>query len=161
MSMSHTRRLFKTDTSHNILNTLNLPLPPVEMANVVKGHLSRLNFLHKAEIVDGIKVTHFLEANYLIDMIIDVVWLQGLYVDINRKRLDCVSSLAGAAVHNALKAYHKGIYKNVNASTEQFYDIYSSIIVLINRIRLDDVSRERYKSLCRSIIKHGEADLGL
>ncbi|KAG1895256.1 uncharacterized protein F5891DRAFT_1194311 [Suillus fuscotomentosus] len=134
--------LWVTNVSHNIFNTLNLHLSPVERADVVKGHLSRLNFLHKAEIVDDIEP-------------------QGLYVDINRKRLDCVSSLAGAAVHSALKAYHEGIYENVNTSTEQFYNIYSSIIALINRIRLDDVLKERYKFLCRSIIRYGEADLGL
>ncbi|KAG2144094.1 uncharacterized protein EDB93DRAFT_1105007 [Suillus bovinus] len=142
-SMSHTRRLFKTYASHNILNALNLRLPPAERANVVQGYLSGLNFLHKVEMVDRIEVTHFLEADYLIDMIVDVVWQEGLYVDIDTERLDCVFGLAGAAVHNALKAYHEGTYEKVDASAEQFYDTYSSIIVLINRIRLDDVLRER------------------
>lgn len=38
--------------SHNILNALNLHLLPVERADVVKGHLSGLNFLCKAEIAN-------------------------------------------------------------------------------------------------------------
>jgi hypothetical protein len=51
-SMSHTRRLFKTYASHNVLDALNLRLPPVERAGVVQGYLSSgLNFLHKIEIV--------------------------------------------------------------------------------------------------------------
>ncbi|KAG2113134.1 uncharacterized protein F5147DRAFT_770993 [Suillus discolor] len=65
------------------------------------------------------------------------------------------------AVHNTLKAYREGTYENVDASAEQFYDVYSSIMALIGRIRLDDALRERYKSLCKSIIRRGEADIGL
>jgi hypothetical protein len=67
----------------------------------------------------------------------------------------------GAAVHNAIKAYREGTYENVDASAEQFYDTYNSIMVLIRRIRLDDALREQYVSLCNLIISRGKADLGL
>jgi hypothetical protein len=95
------------------------------------------------------------------NMIVDVIWQEGLYPDIDLENLDCVFGLAGAAVHNAIKAYREGTYENVDASAEQFYDTYNSIMVLIRRIRLDDALRERYVSLCNLIISRGKADLGL
>ncbi|KAG1875801.1 hypothetical protein F4604DRAFT_1924869 [Suillus subluteus] len=140
---------------------LNLRLPPEERAIVVQAHLSGLQFLHKVEIVDGVEVTRFFEADYFFNMIVDVIWQEGLYLNIDIEKLDCVFGLAGAAVHNALKAYREGTYENVDASAEQFYDAYNAIIKLINKIRLDDMLRERYIHLCNLIITRGEADLGM
>ncbi|KAG1816372.1 uncharacterized protein BJ212DRAFT_1299659 [Suillus subaureus] len=94
----------------------------MERAGIAQGYLSSgLNFLHKIEIVNGVETTHFLEAKYLMNMIVDVIWQEGLYPDINLENLDCVFGLAGAAVHNAIKAYHE---------------------VLIRQIHLDDALRE-------------------
>ncbi|KAG2144763.1 hypothetical protein BD769DRAFT_1382657 [Suillus cothurnatus] len=82
--------------------------PPVERAGIVQGYLSSgLNFLHKIEIVNGFEITHFLEADYLMNMIVDVIWQEGLYPNIDLENLNCVFSLVGAAVHNAIKAYHE------------------------------------------------------
>lgn len=176
-AMSHTRRLFKTHATHNIQDALHLHLPPVERAIAVKAHLSGLEFLHKVKIVstlsrklfedsfctevDGVEVTRFFEAEYLINMMVDVIWQRGLYHDIDLEKLDCAFGLAGAAVHNALKAFHEGTYEDVEASADQFYDTYNSIMMLIKEIRHDNTLRERYETLCNIIIARGQADLGL
>lgn len=94
-------------------------------------------------------------------MIVDVVWKEGLYDDIDEERLDYVFGLGGAAVHNAIKAYLGGTYKNVEASADQFHDTYSAIMALIHNLKLDDALRERYESLCKLIIRRGEAEMGL
>ncbi|KAG1831936.1 hypothetical protein F4604DRAFT_1695006 [Suillus subluteus] len=81
------------------------PAPGEEMAHkaaVVPTLLKNLNYLHKLELY------WLLEAQYFVDMIIDVVWQKGLYKYINPLQLDSAITLAGAAVHNALKAYCMG-----------------------------------------------------
>jgi hypothetical protein len=65
------------------------------------------------------------------NMIVDVIWQEGLCPNIDLENLNCVFSLVGAAVHNAIKAYHEGTYENIDASAEQFYNTYNSIMVLI------------------------------
>ncbi|KAG2046194.1 hypothetical protein BDR06DRAFT_977668 [Suillus hirtellus] len=133
-AMSHMRRLFKTYATHNIQDALHLRLPPAERAIVVKAHLSGLEFLHKVEIVDGVKVTHFFKAKYLINMMVDVIWQWGLYHNINLEKLDCAFGLTGAAVHNALKVFREGTYEDVEVSADQFYDTYNAIMMLIKEI---------------------------
>ncbi|KAG1834929.1 hypothetical protein F4604DRAFT_1944787 [Suillus subluteus] len=88
------------------------PAPGEEMAHkaaVVPTLLKNLNYLHKLELHDdNIEQYWLLEAQYFVDMIIDVVWQKGLYKYINPLQLDSAITLAGAAVHNALKAYCMG-----------------------------------------------------
>jgi hypothetical protein len=102
-----------------------------------------------------------LEADYFVKMIIDVIWQKGLHEYINPVQLDSVMALSGAAVHNALKAHHMGRFDSINASAEQFYDVYHAILVLIDRIWADPALRARYETLQQLIVTQGCKHIGL
>ncbi|KAG2085468.1 uncharacterized protein F5147DRAFT_793648 [Suillus discolor] len=86
--MSNMQRTFRDYAANIVQTALNLRLPisaePQEEAAhkiaVVPILLKDLNFLHKFELDDdGIKQCQLLEADYFVEMIINVVWQKGLY----------------------------------------------------------------------------------
>ncbi|KAG1848551.1 hypothetical protein DFJ58DRAFT_796389, partial [Suillus subalutaceus] len=162
--MSNVWRLFRDYAANIIQTALGLCLPissqPGEevahKATVVPELLKDLNFVHKLELDDdGIEQCRLLEADYFIEMIIHVVWQKGLHEYIDLVKLNSAMALGRAAVHNALKAHHTGRFDSVDASAKQFYDIYNSILELIDRIRADPALRARYKMLQQLIVTRG------
>ncbi|KAG2141323.1 hypothetical protein DEU56DRAFT_755026 [Suillus clintonianus] len=85
--MSNIRQLFKDYAIHNIQKDLSLHLP-IEQQGAEVLHkkmlvltlLNSLNFLHKFEYDNsGTLVCHMFEAEWFVNMIIDVIYLNGLY----------------------------------------------------------------------------------
>ncbi|KAG2140559.1 hypothetical protein DEU56DRAFT_755177 [Suillus clintonianus] len=136
-SMSQTQRFFKMYVSHNVQSALDLRLPVMEKAKAVKQLLlPRLKFLHKIE----------MEASILM---------------FDLEKLNCIFVIMGAAVNNILKVYHEGMYKNVHAFTDNFYNPYSTVMTLIDDIWSDDALREWFELLCNLIITLRQSDMGM
>ncbi|KAG1742355.1 uncharacterized protein EDB91DRAFT_1247741 [Suillus paluster] len=82
-------------------------------------------------------------TNWFINMIIDVLFLNGLYQYMNEENLDSVFGLARAASHNALSGFRNGTYSNIDASAEHFCEPYGRVMALIKLIQHDNAKRER------------------
>ncbi|KAG2119709.1 uncharacterized protein F5147DRAFT_647606 [Suillus discolor] len=144
------------DYATNIVQTaLNLRLPissepdkeVTHKAVLVLELLKNLNFLHKLELgEDSIEWYLLLEAEYFVDVIVDIIWQKRLYDTI---------ALTEAALQNALKAYWIGRFESINASAEQFYDTYKVILVLIDSIRADSALKVRHERLQELIVTWG------
>ncbi|KAG1862635.1 hypothetical protein F4604DRAFT_1674212 [Suillus subluteus] len=167
--MSSIRRLFKEYAIYNIQKDLSLRLP-IEQQGAEVPHKKRLvptllqslDFLHKFAYDDsGTLVCYPLEAEWFVNMIVDVIFLNGLHPYVNAENFDSVFGLAGAAAYNALSCFKKGTYKNVDASAEQFCDPYGRVIALIKLIRSDDTKRARLMRLCNLIITRGRELIGI
>ncbi|KAG1879756.1 hypothetical protein F4604DRAFT_1679347 [Suillus subluteus] len=167
--MSNTRRLFKDYAIHNIQKNLGLHLP-IEQQGAEVHHkkmlvltlLESLDFLHKFKYDDsGTLVCYAFEADWFVDMIVDVIYLNGLHQHLNAENFDAVFGLAGAAAFNALSCFKKGVYENIDASTEQFCDPYSRIVAMMQLIQRDNAKKERLMWLCNLIIARGREILGL
>ncbi|KAG1767871.1 hypothetical protein EV702DRAFT_1203528 [Suillus placidus] len=167
--MSNICRLFKDYAIYNIQNDLSLCLP-IEQQGAEVPHKKRLvptlleslDFLHKFQYDDnGTLVCYTFEVEWFVNMIVDVIYLNGLYPYVNAENFDSMFGLAGAAAYNALSCFSKGTYKNIGTSAEQFSNPYSRIVALIKLIRSDDTKRARLMWLCNLIIMHGRELIGL
>ncbi|KAG2029025.1 hypothetical protein BDR03DRAFT_1019000 [Suillus americanus] len=168
--MANVWQLFRDYATIIIQTELGLCLPiysehgeeVAHKATVVPELLKDLNFLHKIELDgNGIEQCRLLEADYFVEMIVHVVWQKGLHRYIDPARLDSAMALGGAAVHNAVKAHRTGRFDSVDASAEQFYDVYQSILGLIDRIRADPALRARYETLEQLIVTWGRERMDL
>ncbi|KAG2363759.1 hypothetical protein BDR07DRAFT_1375532 [Suillus spraguei] len=167
--MSNTRHLFKDYAIHNIQKDLGLCLL-IEQQGAKVQHkktlvptlLESLDFLHKFKYDDsGTLVCYVFKADWFMDMIVDVIYLNGLHQHLNAENFNAVFSLAGAAVFNTLSCFKKGVYKNINAFTEQFCDPYSRIVAMMQLIQCNNAKKERLMWLCNLIIAHGREILDL
>ncbi|KAG1814013.1 uncharacterized protein BJ212DRAFT_1300874 [Suillus subaureus] len=138
--MSNTHHLFKDYAIHNIQKDLGLHLP-IEQQGAKDNR--------------GTLVCYVFEADWFMDMIINVIYLNGLHQHVNTENFDTVFSLTGAVAFNALSCFKKGIYKNIDASTEQFCDLYSRIVTMIKLIQCNNTKKERLMWLCNFIIACG------
>ncbi|KAG1860949.1 hypothetical protein F4604DRAFT_1957684 [Suillus subluteus] len=115
--MSSIRRLFKEYAIYNIQKDLSLRLP-IEQQGAEVPHKKRLvptllqslDFLHKFAYDDsGTLVCYPLEAEWFVNMIVDVIFLNGLHPYVNAENFDSVFGLAGAAAYNALSCFKKDL----------------------------------------------------
>ncbi|KAG2349795.1 hypothetical protein BDR05DRAFT_994786 [Suillus weaverae] len=167
--MSNICRLFKDYAIYNIQKDLSLCLPIKQQGTEVPHKkrlvpmlLESLDFLHKfAYDETNTLVCYTFEADWFVNMIVDVIFLNGLHPYVNAENFNSMFGLAGAAAYNTLSCFRKGTYKNIDASTEQFCDPYSRIIALIKLIQSDDTKRARLMQLCNLIIMHGQELIGL
>ncbi|KAG1830762.1 hypothetical protein EV424DRAFT_1343302 [Suillus variegatus] len=68
-----------------------------------------LDFIYKFEYDDrGTLVCHTFKADWFMNMIVDVIFLNGLHLHLNMKNIDTVFGLAGAAAFNTLSYFRKG-----------------------------------------------------
>ncbi|KAG1828221.1 hypothetical protein EV424DRAFT_1344933 [Suillus variegatus] len=98
MCMSNVRCLFRDHATNIVQMALNLHLP------ITSGLGDKV--AHKGD--DGTEYQWLLEADYFIEMLVDVIWQKGLHNYIDLDWLDSAIALGGAAVRNALKAHRTG-----------------------------------------------------
>lgn len=156
--VSNICHLFKDYAIHNLQKDLALHLLIEQQGTevlhkkmLVPMLFKNLDFIYKFEYVcfffrlhtctyiniqddRGTLVCHTFKADWFMNMIVDVIFLNGLHLHLNMKNIDTVFGLAGATAFNALSYFRKGIYKNIDASTEQFCDLYSRTISIIKLI---------------------------
>ncbi|KAG1882343.1 hypothetical protein F4604DRAFT_1678358 [Suillus subluteus] len=113
--MSNICCLFKDYAIHTVQRDLSLCLPidqqgaeVLHKKTLVPMLLGSLDFLHKFEYDNNsVLVCYTFEADWFVNMIIDFLFLNGLYQYVNAENFDAVFGLAGAASHNAISCFTK------------------------------------------------------
>ncbi|KAH7904288.1 hypothetical protein BJ138DRAFT_1106946, partial [Hygrophoropsis aurantiaca] len=95
-----------------------------------------------------------LQNTTLIDIMIDVTWLEGYDIFIDPGNLDHLFALSGISVWCALSEHAEGTYNEISFTVASALDKYEEIIELVERFKLEQP--EVYNALCAEIIARGK-----
>lgn len=106
-----------------------------------------------------------LEHDGLVFLVMEVLWVNGFYKDIDLEdlqSLDGVIALAGAAICSSIQEYSTGVYKRIEFSTAKSGDTYRHIRAYISNKIYPQAELAAHFNLFKVQMKaRGEERLGL